>query len=303
VNNGKVENNKEIINLLYDDSFLGYNSSSSGSYEAYLPVGCSENATFIEINNLSLPIYAYQPVNINSQEYQKGILERFFPQVNITEMKIELNDSNKESPFIRMSNDKCHIDLLKSGAVEYWAHYNYSQIEDNIRTKENATAIALNYLKNHGGIPSDIRDITITRLPMRVQNKMINGTYSVKIYRKIDSYDVMGNLLCNQIYMKFDATDGGLVELLWHWPNLKILFNLTDMPMTTEIMNHYQMNSGDLIRNNITNVSIIYYVPPTIQESAYDTRSDVYLLAPYLMVQTEKWNSYILGIMLPEEYQ
>jgi hypothetical protein len=102
--------------------------------------------------------------------------------------------------------------------------------------------------------------------------------------------------------MKFDAADGELMELRWHWPDIESILILSDLHKTVEILNHFQMNSLAQERNNITDVSIIYYVPPTIQESSYDTDSDVYIIAPYLIVHTEKRSTYILGIMLPEEY-
>lgn len=292
------DGNDDILELVYDDSFLGYNSMSYGMKS--LPVGMSDNMTYPSIENLTLPIMCYGAIDLNDSDIVEETIGRFWKTADLDTMDISLiSNDGERSPYLSITNKSCEIRLLSSGAVCYAVLSDVSRGVDRIGNPKNATDLAYEFLKDHGSIPTDIGIVYAGSIPTFEDGTFINGSYYVKIYRRISSYDIYGSSLCNRIWLEFDASTKELYTMKWHWPELKIDKNLTNFPSSEKIVEHYGMNSTEEIRSNITAFEIEYFVPPSVQRNSYDTSSDTYYITPYLKIHTDDGRSYFLGMKLP----
>jgi len=292
------DGNNDLLELVYDDSFLGYNSISFGMKS--LPVGMSDNMTYPRIDNMTLPLICYGSVDLNDSDYVEDTVKRFWKTASLDTMDTSfISNDGERSPYLSITNKSCEIRLLRSGAVCYAVLSDVSRGVDRIGSKNNATDLAYEFLKDHGGIPTDIDRVYAGAIPTYEDGTFINGSYYVKIYRRVSSYDIYGFSLCNRIWLEFDASSKELYTMKFHWPELEIEKNLTDFPSAEKIVEHYGMNSTEEIRSNITSFKIEYWVPPSVQRDSYDTSSDIYYIPPYLKIHTEDGRSYFLGMKLP----
>jgi hypothetical protein len=207
-----------------------------------------------------------------------------------------------ENPYMEISNESCRIRLLRSGGVQYRSLNDYCRIEDNIGSCKNASILAFEYLKTHGGVPENISEVEGS--PMikfsYEDNSTLIGGYFVRIHRSIAGYNLDGNMLCNEITLTIDSTNLEVHDFEWHWLDLEETFSISNMTPVDEVLNYYGMSSMVPGHANVTFVEIVYQVPYTIQKGAYYTSSDIFLVAPYWMVYTDDHRVYMLGIVIPE---
>jgi len=290
--------NDDLLELVYDDSFLGYHSASLGVKS--LPVGMSDNMTYPRIEDLTLPIVCYGSIDLDDSDIVEEIVGRFWKTADLDTMDTSLiSNDGERSPYLSITNKSCEIRLLKSGAVCYAVLSDVTRGVDHIGSVENATDLAYEFLKDHGGIPTDIGRVYAGSIPTFEDGTFINGSWYVKMHRRVSSYDIYGFSLCNRIWLEFDASTKELYTMKWHWPELEIEKDLTNFPSAEEIVEHYGMNSTEEIRSNITAFEIEYFVPQSVQRNSYDTSSDTYYIPPYLKIYTDDGRSYFLGMKLP----
>ena len=290
--------NVDLLELVYDDAFLGYNSMSYGMKS--LPIGMSDNMTYPRIDNMTLPIICYGSIDLNDSDIVEEIVGRFWKAADLDTMNISLiSNDGERSPYLSITNKSCEIRLLRSGGVYYQVSSDVTRGVDRIGSTKNVTDLAYEFLKDHGGIPTDIGKVYAGSFPTFENGTFINGSYYVKMHRRVSSYDIYGFSFCNRIGLEFDASSKELRYMQWHWPELEIEKDLTNFPSAEEIVEHYGMNSTEEIRSNITSFEIEYFVPRSVQRNSYDTSSDTYYIPPYLKIHTDDGRSYFLGMKLP----
>jgi hypothetical protein len=287
--------------LLYNDQYTGFNSTISGGL--LFPVGIPNDLEYPPLENMTFSIYLYDNIDILSQEYIFNITDRFFPDIDIQNMTQEMKTYDRfDTKYLELSNLDCWIHILSSGAIRYQSKNKLLGKCDNIKSTENATALANDFLKSHGGIPTDISGIDAFGTPMFAfidDGSRINGSYTVHLYRNISGYRVYGSLLCNDIRLTFDSETQELYDMRWHWPDLKTAFKIENPSKVEDILEHYGMNSIAENKSNITKIQIQYHTPSSIVSGAYDTRNEVYFIAPYLRIDLEDGRYYFLSIKLP----
>ncbi len=292
------DGNDDLLELVYDDSFLGYNSMGYGMKS--LPIGMSDNMTYPRIDNMTLPIICYGSIDLNDSDIVEEIVGRFWKTADLDTMNISLiSNDGERSPYLSITNKSCEIRLLRSGGVYYQVSSDVTRGVDRIGSTKNVTDLAYEFLKDHGGIPTDIGKVSAGSFPTFENGTFSNGSYYVKMHRRVSSYDIYGFSFCNRIGLEFDASSKELRYMQWHWPELEIEKDLTNFPSAEEIVEHYGMNSTEEIRSNITEFKIEYFVPRSVQRNSYDTSSDTYYIPPYLKIHTDDGRSYFLGMKLP----
>lgn len=292
-----------IINeLLYNDSVNGYNSAIWYGY--FAPIGVAEDLEVPDLENLTFNVYTYSSVKL-SDDYIEDTIDTFFPDIDLKSMDIQTStEHGEESPFIRIMNETCEIRLLRSGGVHYKDLRDYARSGNSLDSCENATAVADAYLKDHGGIPEDIDEVETSPMSLlSLENSsIITGAYCVQYYRNVSGHPLEGSSLCNHIMLKIDSADGTVHEFRWHWVDLDLAFDIVDPEPIDKVLDYYGMASPDIIRTNISWIELIFQVPYTVQEWAYDTSSEDYYVAPYWKVYTEDGRYYFLGILTPESH-
>lgn len=290
-----------LKDLMYDESILGYNSTSWGSVS--VPTSLPKDVPLPDTANLSLVIYHYATIDITDSDEYGDVIEKNFPEINISKMDVTTEyDPDYQMPYLTISDDDIELRVLRSGALVYRDKAGPLRKSDEIKSEENATKIAYQFLKNHGGVPDDIRNTDV--IPLYVipdEGPIFFGQYLVKFQRDIANYSVISSSLCNEISIYIDASNEKVIEYEWHWPDLNEAMALDQLPEAKEIIEFYGMANKGSSNLNITAAQICYFVPSNIHESAYDTRRDDYYLAPYLVISVENGQYYILGLEVPEE--
>jgi hypothetical protein len=206
-------------------------------------------------------------------------------------------ESDFQTSYLVLSNNSVEIQLLRTGALRYRVEEEPMILRDNIESKENATEMAFQFLEHHGGIPEDIGEVDAFPLyTIPDEGQIFFGEYIVKIHRKIDGYPVRGSSLCNQITISINAGTLEISEFKWHWPELRTVCTVEGIPEAMELIGNFWPTHNYSRQETVTHASICYYVPPNIQESAYDTHSERFFIAPYLFVGLDKRGTFILGL-------
>ncbi|NOQ53815.1 MAG: hypothetical protein GQ558_04320 [Thermoplasmata archaeon] len=287
----------EILDLVYDEEYLD-NRDTSNIITSYI---LSDELILPDTANLTLPIYQYRTYDLTDERDYLPHLLRLMPDVDLSAMEVVINiETDYQTSYLSISNESIEIHLLSNGALKYRVKDEPLILRDNIKSEENATEIAFQFLAHHGGVPEDIRKVDATpmyRIPD--EGPIFFGEYLVKLNREINGYDMLGSSLCNQISLFIDASTRRILEFEWHWPELQVVCSVEAIPEAMELIGNFWPTKNYSRQEIITHASICYYVPPNIQESAYDTRSARFYIAPYLFIGLDGRATYILGLKQP----
>jgi hypothetical protein len=294
------EANDSVLNKIYNRTFLGYNSLFYPGGEK-IPVGTNGNISIYWDENLSLPMYTYYNVNISS-EYINNVTSKFFPGIEIDELNMSLsNPTNPSNAFYILENKTILMYFFRNGGYTYKLKINPSEMGDKIGNETNAEQKALDWLSKHGGVPDDIGRIRANYVQQLNESGVSYiAYYYVEIERKIGDYYIDGFTNRNLISFEIDCGNDMILEFNYHWPDLVAEYELEKIPSVEQILDSYKMNSNITNRTNITKYEVLYCVPLSIQYSRYDSIADVYFVAPFLDIYTEKGLIYRLGIIVPQ---
>ena len=291
----------DILDLIYEPKYLGYNSFSYGSLE--LPVGVTDDFIPPDIADFSYPVLSYDRVELDDK-YIRETTDRFFPGMDIDGMEMSFSEVwSPGVPYIIIEDERCYLHLLPSRAIIYELKNDPSYKEDAIGSYEAAQQLAMDFLAEHGGIPEDIHRVTVSKHTTRIggdPEKTVVGVYLIKFFRKIGDRPVDRTSACQEIFMEFDAHTKELYYFRWHWPELHEDFILEEIPPLVSILDFYGFNNGGPNIINISGYEIQYLVPYAFHSHKYDSSSEVYFLAPYWAIGTSDGRMYFLGILIPE---
>lgn len=158
----------DILALIYEPKYLGYNSFSYGSLE--LPVGIPDDFIPPDISDFSYPVLSYDSVELDDK-YIRDTVDRFFPGMDIDGMEMSFSEVRSPGvPYIIIEDERCYLHLLRSQAILYELMDDPSFEEDTIGSYEAAQQLAMDFLAEHGGIPEDIHRVTVSKSTTRSVN-------------------------------------------------------------------------------------------------------------------------------------
>ncbi len=239
-------------------------------------------------NNLTLPVFAYDAVEL-TDDYINETIAQFFPEINMSSLeKTRLFMDGNRLYYVELQNRECRIKLTGSGGFEYSSKLRLSS--GDIMTNDSAVALAFEYLEDCGIVLDDVGHVDVHRHPYSTQPGVV--VYTVKLQRYVHGFRTYPSGLCNQVYFRFEGSTMRIDEFEFHWPELTMPFVVTDLPTLEEIRDYHgiqddpAMNISYGVWENIT-----YYVPPNIQQNKYDCDSPVYFILPHWVIYREHSHS------------
>lgn len=232
-----VSDENLLYYYIYNPGKLDYSRFEWGG--TVLHPGDKGARTSLDPDHLTLPVFAFDEVDIADRAVVKERLSALFPDISIDGMTVESRFEDGRLDCISFWNATVRINLERSGRVDYHQYLDFSTIgPDIVGSNESARAIAFDYLACHGGVPSDIGYLRMWHSGQ--ENRL---QYSIRIERDIRGLPTLFDGVHGSILMYIDGRTGRVMSMHRGWPEARLAFYVTDLPRPASIVRYHGLNA------------------------------------------------------------